>query len=143
MLRGDEALQAVEEWVDGLRRERSYKKALRGAEDVVALDEGRAKIQPRSLRGVDVAPAGFKPVKIRGKHVYIEADYDSFRVKDLVDRNNEPTCIPAFKGGKKSIKQFYRWVSDNISKIKSMKYYDVLGEMRKEGINYHDYCAMD
>ena len=61
----EESEKMLEDWADGLRRETNFKKALRGAEDIVALS--RAKIETSSLRGVDVAPAGFKPVKIIGR----------------------------------------------------------------------------
>ena len=94
-------------------------------------------------RGVDVTPAGFKKIEIKTSDVYIEADYDGFRVKNLRDTNNEPTCIPSSKGGKKSIPQFYRWVRDNESKIKRMTYHEVLSAMSREGMKYHSYCAMD
>lgn len=96
-----------------------------------------------SERGVDVTPAGFRPITVDGQHVYIQAEYDSFRVKDKVDLANEPTCIPAIRGGKKDIKVFYRWVKDNQSKLKGMKFHDVLRAMMSEGIKYHQYCAMD
>lgn len=105
-------------------------------------DQG-IKYDEQQLRGVDVTPAGFKPVVIDGDHVFIEAEYGSFRVKDKDDVNNEPTCIPAIKGGKRSIPQFYRWVKDNERKLKSMTFYQVLMGMRKEKIEYHQFCAMD
>ena len=100
-------------------------------------------IQIQDLRGVDVTPGGFKPVVIDGKNVYIEAEYSTFRVKDKVDQYNLPTCIPAIKGGKKSIPQFYRWVKDNESKLKNMTFQQVLKAMDSEQIQYHQYCAMD
>ena len=94
-------------------------------------------------RGVDIPPAGFKPIKVNGKKVQIEADYSNFVVRDLEDQNNLPTCIPSAKGGKKDVKVFFRWVSDNQSKIKNMSFSDVMDGMQKNGINYHHYCAMD
>ena len=71
-------------------------------------------------RGVDVTPGGFKPVKVKTNELLLEADYNSFSIRDLVDTNNLPTCIPAIEGGKKDVKVFYRWVSDNLSKIKRL-----------------------
>jgi hypothetical protein len=94
-------------------------------------------------RGVDITPAGFKPIVIKGKYVIIDADYDSFSVADRVDQNNLPTCIPAVNGGKKDIKLFYRWVQDNQSKINNMTFSQVIDQMSKNGIRYHYYCAMD
>jgi hypothetical protein len=100
-------------------------------------------IESRAERGVDVTPAGFKPLSIKTDNVLIEAGYDSFRIKNLNDQYNEPTCIPASKGGKRSIPVFYRWVKDNESKLKRMTYHEILREMGRLGIKYHDYCAMD
>lgn len=94
-------------------------------------------------RGVDVTPAGFKPIKIKTQDLYIEADYNDFRVRDLNDPYNEPTCIPAIQGGKRDVKLFYRWVKDNESKIRGMEFSDVVSAMRKNKIKYHQYCAMD
>jgi hypothetical protein len=94
-------------------------------------------------RGVDVTPAGFKPLVIRTDKILIEADYDGFRIVNRSDQYNEPTCIPAATGGKKSIPVFYRWVQDNESRIKRMTFYEVQNEMQRLGIKYHYYCAID
>ena len=59
------------------------------------------------------------------------------------DRCNLPVCIPAIKGGKSDIKVFYRWVSDNESRIKNMTYSEVLRGMGDAGIRYHSYYSMD
>lgn len=112
-------------------------------EELVGGEDGFVKIETQALRGVDVMPAGFKKLKMMTKEVEIEAGYDSFSVRDLVDKNNEPTCIPAHSGSKKSIPAFYRWVQDNESKLKTMKYHDILQSMSREGIKFHSYCAMD
>lgn len=106
-------------------------------------EELGAKLQVTTLRGVDVVPGGFKPIKINGKYVEIESGYNNFVVRDKVDQNNLPTCIPATKGGKKSIFAFYRWVKDNQSAIANMTFRDVLAAMRDNGIENHQYCAMD
>lgn len=98
------------------------------------------EVHDRTERGVDVAPGGFKPVLIRGAQVTIEADYESFSIKDINDDTNEPTCIAQ---GKKSVKQFYRWVKDNARRIQSWSMHDIMNELSKEGINYHYFCAMD
>ena len=102
-----------------------------------------ASLSIRDQRGVDVTPGGFENIKIKGDNVYIEAEYDTFRIKNLQDTYNEPTCIPALKGGKKDIPQFYRWVKDNEKKIKTMTFSEVLKAMDREGIKYHYFCAMD
>lgn len=103
----------------------------------------KPKMEYRKLRGVDVTPAGFKPIKIHGKGVSIEADYNTFTVKDTADKSNESTCIPAIRGGKKDIKVFYRWVKDNEVRLKTMAYRDVVKGMMQQGIKFHQYCAMD
>lgn len=100
-------------------------------------------IEVQQLRGVDVMPGGFKKIKMQTKEVEIEAGYDNFSIRDLVDKNNLPTCIPAISGGKKSIPAFYRWVQDNESKLKRMKYHEILQAMSREGIKFHSFCAMD
>lgn len=101
------------------------------------------KIEERELRGVDVAPGGFAPVHIETNNFSLESDYDTFVIRDKVDRNNLPTCIPATRGGKEDVKAFYRWVTDNKSALQRMTYYEVLSGMRDAGIRYHDFCAMD
>ena len=71
---------------------------------------GRTKLEFRNERGVDVAPAGFGPIIINTPNVHIEADWNTFSVRDHIDRNNEPTCIPSSKGGKDSIKVFFIYI---------------------------------
>jgi hypothetical protein len=94
-------------------------------------------------KSVDVAPAGFKEISIHTPHVFIEVEYKSFTVKNLDDRYNEPTCIPAIHGGLRSIPVFYRWVQDNRDAINRMDYHQILEQMDTLGVRYHSYCAMD
>lgn len=101
------------------------------------------KIEVSAYRGVDVMPAGVQPIAIRGEHIYVEASPLSFTVRDNDDQNNLPTCIPAIKGGKKSIPVFYRWVKENRGSIGRMTFRDVLKQMDALGIDYHSFCAMD
>ena len=124
----DEARSWADAWVD------YYKTS--GKRSRPQMEFGQSK-------GVDVAPAGFEPISIATKKITINADYDSFRVQDVADQYNLSTCIPAFKGGKRDIKVFYRWVLDNKSKLSSMTFSDVVREMGANGIKYHRYCAMD
>jgi len=137
----------VEELAKDLEKARSFSQATGMLQNTLdAVNEGssrQVKIYKDNERGVDVAPAGFKPVKINGKNVYIEADYKSFVVRDKEDQYNLPTCIPAIRGGKADIKVFYRWVMDNESQLRNMTYDEVTSGMRKAGIRYHSYCAMD
>jgi hypothetical protein len=92
------------------------------------------------LRGVDVKPGAFKELIVRGAHVTVIAGYDQYSIEDINDENNAPTCIAR---GKKSVGQFYRWVKDNARAIQSMTYNDILQALGREGIDHHDYCAMD
>ena len=80
---------------------------------------GEIKLDIYNERGVDVTTAGFGPIVVDGKHVKIDSRWDTFSVRDKDDQYNLPTCIPAFKGGKKDIKVFYRWVKDNQSKLRA------------------------
>jgi hypothetical protein len=95
------------------------------------------------LKGVDVKPAGFKPITLTTPNIHILADYDSFTIRDMRDPYNEPTCIPAISGGKRDIPVFYRWVKDNESLIRRMTFAEVQDAMTALGIKYHYYCAMD
>ncbi len=94
-------------------------------------------------RGVDVMPAGFSPIEVNGDKVYVQVGLKDFTVRDKQDQNNDPTCIPAMKGGLKAIPMFYRWVQDNESKIKSMTFSEVLKQMDTLDVPYHYYCAVD
>ena len=125
------------------KRDVSASKMEAEMEELIGGEYATIKIEVRALRGVDVMPAGFKKIKMKTDNFTLEAEYDSFRIQDRLDKNNEPTCIPAISGGKKSIPAFYRWVQDNESKLKRMKYHEILQAMGKEGIKYHSYCAMD
>lgn len=107
------------------------------------IEEVGGHISETSERGVDVSPGGFAPVEIRGKHVRVEVGWKDFTIKNLDDEINEPTCIPAIKGGIRSIPAFYRWVQDNKSKIEKMDFREVLKAMDGLGVPYHEYCAMD
>lgn len=94
-------------------------------------------------RGVDVAPASFKPITIRTEILDLTASYSDFSVCCLQDQHNQPAAIPAIKHNKKSIAQFYAWVSANQDSIKTMSYPQVLEALTAQGIQFHRYCRMD
>lgn len=94
-------------------------------------------------RGVDVAPASFKPITIRTEILDLTASYTDFSIGCLQDQHNQPTAIPALKHNKKAIAQFYTWVAANQDSIKAMSFREVLDAMAEQGIQYHSYCAMD
>jgi len=106
-----------------------------------AVDEAKevgADVDDRFLKGVDVKPGNFQKLFVRGAHVTIEADYDSYSVQDINDDDNEPTCIAR---GKKSVYLFYRWVKDNARAIAAMTMSQVQEAMTEAGIDFHSYCA--
>lgn len=140
--RDDKANARTYDLVDEIEKGLSYYSAFALAKAMFSNLTG-VNIYESKLKGIEVAPAGFKPIKIHTDNVYIEADYDSFTVRDLVDQNNLPTCIPSSRGKKTSVYGFYRWLSDNQSRVKGMSYSEILTELRKNGIDYHSYCAMD
>ena len=142
-----DASSEIEEMMDGIERARNYAQALKvmekSVDEINVVSKMGVKFDEQIERGVDVAPGGFSKIKINGKNVYIEADFSRFVVRDKVDMNNEPTCIPGARGKKTSIKMFYRWATDNENFIKRATFSEVLDSMTKAGIPYHYYCAMD
>ena len=145
--RGDtgEIEHAVTEWLDAAAHVLGFgilqDKIMAGLEALKSKSGGSyLESGVNHLRGVDVMPIGFSPVKIHGKHVHIEAGHDSFVIRDLDDRYNEPTCIAR---GKKSIPVVYRWVSDNRYQIADMTFSQVLKGLDAAGADYHQFCAVD
>lgn len=96
-----------------------------------------------SVKGVEVTPYGFHPLEMNTEHLYLKSEYDTFVIRDKSDRFNEPTCMPAIRGGKADIKVFYRWVQDNKNRIADMTYSALLKEMDAQKIQYHTFCAVD
>lgn len=143
---GKEADAQVETLADNISRARSYGQAKdliqKAVEEINAVSLYKVKIVEDRERGIDVPPAGFKPIEINGRHVSVEADYDSFSVRDKEDKFNEPTCIPTH-GSKRDVKVFYMWVRDNQSLIQNATFHEVMEGMSKAGIRYHYYCAVD
>jgi hypothetical protein len=137
----------IDQFVVKLPRAKSYKMALRMAEGIKAeaerLGSSYPKVETRTQKGVDVAPGGFKKIEVNGSHLYVRADNDSFSVRDKDDKYNEQTCIAPSKGKKTAVKKFYAWAVANEKKLAGMTFGDVTGAMRKNGIDYHYYCAVD
>ncbi len=106
--------------------------------------EGMGVRKSEDLRGVDVMPAGFAPIRVRGKFVDVRVEGKDFQVSSVLDENiNGTTCIPGMKGGAKTIPAFYRWVKDNQAGILSMTFADMLAVMHTLGVQYHQYCSID
>lgn len=100
------------------------------------------KIEVMRAKGVDIAPGGFKEIKIDTPDLVGYAGSEGFRVMERNDPN-ETTIIAPSRGAKTAIKNFYKWVMANDREIRSMTFSDVLRSLKKEGIDYHQYCAMD
>ena len=147
MVRDETVKSNIEKFAKGIEKVRDYDQALKWVQIIINDARQRKSSQPQMQetdeRGTDVAPAGFKPLRIMGKGVSIDSDYKSFQVQNVADKANLETCIPAIKGGQQDIKVFYRWVSDNLDKVKQMDFQQVLKEMSKLGIKYHQFCAVD
>ena len=123
-----------------------YDAALAMAQQLVSRSKALGEpldLEVHQEKGIAVMPAGYEPIEIRTGDVFIEATYDSFVIRDRMDKNNLPVCIPAAKGGKASVPAFYRWIKDNMAKVQNLRFYQILELMQKEGIKYHTYCAMD
>jgi hypothetical protein len=129
----------------GLRLEdySSFGHAVGSLKDLLVDYPDSLEMETAFERGVDVMPAGFKELRINTPFVSIRVEFKDFSVTNLEDKFNEPTCIPAIKGGIKAIPLFYRWVQDNEESLKHMKYRDILDQMKKLGVPYHTYCAID
>lgn len=123
----------------------SYKAALALAKKMLEDYEGSARlsIHEYTLRGIDVAPGHLHPITVNGDHVYIKATPIDFIIRDNADQNNLPTCIPATRGGKKSIPAFYRWLLEHGTRIEKMTFQEIMKELSDAGIESHQYCAMD
>lgn len=131
--------------VEAIEKASSYKAALALAKEMLEDYEGpgRPSVSEITLRGIDIPPADLKPVTLNGKHVWIKATPVDFIVRDKDDQNNMPTCIPAIRGGKKSIPVFYRWLLEHENHLDKMTFHEVTKAMGDAGIDYHSYCAMD
>lgn len=120
-----------------------YEAMLQAAQAVVELD-GRGDIENRTEKGVRVPPADFRTISILGEYVFAEADYNSFRVRDLEDRYNEPTRIPPCHGGERTaVKLFREFLARNAERVRTMRFREVSDAMHEAGISSHYYCAVD
>lgn len=138
-----EADVMLENWAKTLGHMTSFNEITRLFSDILHDYPNDFKMDTYEERGVDVMPAGFTPITVKGDHVEVRVELKDFAVVNTDDQNNLPTCIPAMKGGIKEIPVFYRWVRDNQSQIKSMTFRDVQKQMEALGLKYHEYCAID
>lgn len=136
-----------DQWMDSMSKAlgdyRTYDQVKSFIADLLADFPGEINVDESQERGVDVTPAGFQPLRIEGRGVVVEVGYKNFSVRNVADQFNLPTCIPAIQGGLKSIPVFYRWVKDNEAAIKRMTFPEVVKEMGRLGVKFHQYCAID
>jgi len=97
--------------------------------------------------GVDVRPSKESPqaketIEVQGDKIYVEAEFNSFVVRDLTDMANEPTLIPGRRKST-SVKKFYDLVKNNQDKIKNMSFSEIGDFMQENGIDSHYYLAVD
>jgi hypothetical protein len=116
---------------------KTYDEALRQAKSL------GLEIYEGTVRGVDVAPPGSKPIEVNTDNLYVKIDHTSFMVRDKRDQNNDPTLIPPMKGGRTAVKKFRAWADKNIALLNTMTFAELNKEMSREGIDSHYYCAMD
>jgi hypothetical protein len=135
------------EFLDGfsavLRGFSNYASALSEISDMVADRPDSLDVTTSEEASYGVQPAGFETLTLVTENISVEAGYKSFCIKDLKDKNNEPTAIPAIKGGKRAVQAFYHFLNSNRLAIAGMTYQELLQTMSRRGLSYHDYCAMD
>lgn len=90
---------------------------------------------------MDVAPAGFKPFELRTPEIQISMEWTDWTVRDIGgDKHNKPACMAR---GKRSVKQFHRWMKDNAKKVQKMTFRDVVKSLMDAKIDFHQWCTMD
>lgn len=107
-----------------------------------AAENGRAHLDRRLRRGVDVAPGDVSPIEIDGPKVHIKVDWDSFSVRCKADQNNLPTLIPRDRKAT-SIAKFRALATKDADTLMAMTFGQVWDTLRNAGIDSHYFCAMD
>ena len=112
--------QAIESFAKKLHTIGSYKDALREAETIIRVAEKDAQfaiknnekayrapsIEKSRMKGVHVAPGGFKKIEVQTPFISLRADNDSFSVRDKKDTYNEQTCIAPVRAKATAVKKF-------------------------------------
>lgn len=99
------------------------------------------KVQRYTRKGIEIATAGWSAVAVRGEHVAIEVEWDSFRLCDLKDPNLS-TAIPR-SGDKRSVQRMRAWARQSVGLLQPLTFWEAVRAMREAGIECHTYCAMD
>jgi hypothetical protein len=100
------------------------------------------KIERHQEKGVRVDPLGTKPIRVRGSHIAVRFERQSFWVRDLTDELNEPTLIPRDRKAT-ATKKMYAWAKGNKAQIKSMTFNEMQKLMESMNVDYHYFLAVD
>lgn len=129
--------------VEKITDKTTYNEALADAKFLASKDDSYT-VYESEKRGVDVIPTSLKPFEYSNEKFYIRSDIQSFTIRDLTDRHNEPTCISTDnRTGVRGVKKLYDYLTKNSEKIKDMDFNQVTSLVSDLGIGYHHYCAVD
>lgn len=121
-----------------------FSKAKQFAAALVKEAQGKGEYSPKihdfEEKAVDVAPAGFKPFEKATPEFEITSTWTEYSVRDRSDRYNLPAC---YNTGKRDVKRFFRWITDNWGRIKNLTYRELTDKMSQEGFKFRSYCRMD
>lgn len=140
MIRDPKLAYNFECWLETLPMRPSYEDARLSAK--LAAANGGPKFDERTLRGIDVVPPGKPKLVVEGQGFYLEAEWNTFMLRDTTDPNNEPTVIPK-SDQKKGPQIFYAWVEKNRAALTGMTFSSVWEQMAPLGVKGHFYCAVD
>lgn len=139
-----ETVRLTEALLRYLVRGPSYADALKATrmalDGLVSAGKKCVSVNEHLSRGVDVLPASAKKIEISNDHVKIETTEHEFAIRDLHDKDNEPTTISTNRSGAKA---FYAFARDNTALLQTTTYHDLLTILNHRGIGHHSYCAMD
>ena len=118
---------------------RSYSEALRNLDDALLDTPDDLEVTERALRGVDVKPAGSRPLLLETTEFSLTATPTSFMILDKRDAANQPACTSRRT---KQAAAFYAWIDAHQDAARRMAYGELLRAMMAAGLGFHDYCRM-
>lgn len=135
---GPEAAERVDEFVGNLPK-MDFQQALKAARELEK--DGIGRVETSHEKGILVDPPGFKSFTMEALGFTLSMHpRDGYSVLDKSDLDNMPAC---YNRGKSDVKRFYRWVQENMHKIRRMSYQELLRAMSQEDFDFHSYCRMD
>ena len=149
-IQDDKVKKNLDKFFAGITQVKNYDQAAKWAKLIKKDADGRKGFgtlgfQEGTERGVDVRPSGpgHEPIKIDNKHMELEITPSDFNIRDKVDRNNLPACIPQPGRGQRSkLAKLYSWAKQNKAKLKNMTYQEAVNAIG-EIADTHSYCRMD